>query len=114
MDPAVYRLVNPNWMSNPDHWVWRRPDGAAQGFGMSWRDNVGLANLQWLSMNLDHPPADYDAHSNKLYMWATLQGHALQRRAEILSLRDFALLNPGSPESAVLIQRAIRRAHAIH
>ncbi len=110
----MQRVLEPAWMGNPDSWIWRRPDGAMQGFGLNWRENVGLANLQWLAMDIDHAPADYDAHSNALYMWCLFQGRTLQEAAELLTLHDFALLNPMSPESAVLIQRAIRRAHAIH
>ena len=44
------------WMERPDDWVWSTPDGQPQGFGLFWRQNVGLANLLWLALDMLRPP----------------------------------------------------------
>lgn len=71
---------SPFWMGEPDAWVWSKPDGTAQGFGMTWRkerDGAGMANLLWLSMDLDRRPRQYDARSNPLYTIITMFGHEM-------------------------------------
>lgn len=99
-------LGHPNWMARPRSWVWRRPDGMAQGFGPAWQDEPGRANLLWLSLNLVRPPADYDASKNDLYMAVLLQGRnsrlagePLFDQAALLSLRDFVALLERTPPS---------------
>lgn len=90
------RLEHPNWMPNPGSWTWARPDGARQGFGLIWRDEPGLANLLWLSMDMGRPPATYDSARNTLYglvltqmTVAELDGELLTDWAGVLPLSEF-------------------------
>ncbi len=113
MDPAVYRVINPCWMGNPDDWVWLRPDGQLQGFGIGWREDPGLANLCWLAMGMNEPPRHYDATQNALYMWVLSQVQ-LRSCAALLSLKAFAMLDFDHPNALELQQRAARRTHVYH
>jgi hypothetical protein len=73
------------WMPRPESWVWARPgDGQPQGFGLLARQSPGLCNLLWLSMEMDRPPAVYDAMENGLYMLIMLQGQKARLLGEPL------------------------------
>jgi hypothetical protein len=96
-------LANPNWMPKPRSWIWARPDGMAQGFGPSWQENPGRANLLWLSLALGSPPHTYNANDNTLYMSllllgdkARLRGEPLFDMAALYSLKDFHDMLPST------------------
>lgn len=107
------RLENPTWMPQPRSWVWRRPDGQAQGFGPTWFESPGRANLLWLALNLRRPPAEYDANHNDLYMAILLQGDVSKLAGEPLtdmaglhSLRCFhALLAGEAPRNGTQLEQ---------
>lgn len=91
-----HRLENANWMPKPREWVWVRPDGRMQGFGVLWPDQPGLANLLWLAMDMGSPPQRYDSASNTLFSlvllhaeMAKLDGGLLHDWAGVLTLRQF-------------------------
>jgi hypothetical protein len=107
------RITEPAWMHQPDAWMWRRPDGAAQGFGASWREDPGQANLLWLAMGLDRPPRNYDACGNALYMFVLIKGQRLAEQASLLSLEEFSRLR-GVGAEIDLIHLAQRRLHVLH
>lgn len=62
------------WMDRPGDWVWESIGGQLQGFGLSWRDNVGLANLLWLAMDMEAPPKIYHMRTNVLATLLTMHG----------------------------------------
>lgn len=82
------RRHSPTWMPRPDSWLWRTPEGTPQGFARSWRDSPGSANLLWLAIDFDHPPAEYDARQNNLAM--LLIAHGRQMTLDALPLLDQA------------------------
>lgn len=105
--PFVRRVVNPNWMPNPDRWVWPTAEGAMQGFGYTWRSNVGLANLLWLVLDMETPPRCFDAHKHNAYMMIMLYGAAhngtlaeLVQLAELNGLARFRTELAKKPEMA--------------
>lgn len=85
------------WMPRPADWVWVTPAKQAQGFGLSWRDNVGLANLQWLCMAMDTPPSrSYNWRCHNLLTIVTMYGDKMEvggqplfNQAEALTLAQF-------------------------
>lgn len=96
---------NPRWMPNPERWVWKKPDGHAQGFAWVTYDNPGLANLLWLCMDMHTPPTDYDAGSNPLWTWVLMYQQTakvgdllLVDAANFLSLKEFHDLLPSDPQ----------------
>lgn len=87
MDAALARTINPNWFPCPDSWVWRRPDGRQQGFGLAWRDDPGMANLQWLALDMQAAPRElFDVRMRPLYLWLSLHGQQLTVSASLLTL----------------------------
>ncbi len=69
MDSTLQKLLKRcarpvNWMPNPESWMWVTPVGNRQGFGATWKENPGLANLQWLLLDFDVPPVVYDARQS--------------------------------------------------
>lgn len=105
------RLARPNWMAKPDSWMWLAPEGHLQGFGRSWRDNPGQANLLWLTMGLDAPPASYDVRRNPYYTLvmvlgrhADLNGEPIFDLAATMPLHAFAELLPDTVTAAGLPQ----------
>lgn len=98
------RLERPaNWMDNPSSWIWRRADGAPQGFGYAWTEDIGLANLLWLTLGMDTPPTEYDAGTNPLFMrviaharTSLVSGASLLDLAARLPLKEFAALLPAT------------------
>jgi hypothetical protein len=90
-------LASPQWMPNPGAWLWTRPDGNPQGFGMLAYTSPGMANLLWLAMDMDEPPSRYDTRANPLYQMvitdaaaAKLAGQPLVDLASVLPLSAFA------------------------
>ncbi len=84
------------WMDRPGDWVWSTAAGQPQGFGLVCRDEVGLANLLWLAMDMSRPPQTYDLRHNNLCLLITLHGRKmgldgqwLFNQAEALSLAQF-------------------------
>lgn len=66
------RMLNPAWAKHPERWVWHCGT-RLQGIGLGWREDPGMFNLQWLSLDLDTPPREYDARANPLFMRVLLQ-----------------------------------------
>lgn len=66
------RMLNPAWAKHPGAWVWRNGD-RTQGIGLGWREDPGMFNLQWLSLDMDTPPSAYDVRANPLFMRVLLQ-----------------------------------------
>ena len=89
---GMRQAMQPNWMPNPDSWMWQRPQGGMQGFGATWRDHVGLSNLQWLALDLERPPALFDARNNNLYMLLLMYGSPTS--GTLAHLVELAELNP--------------------
>jgi hypothetical protein len=90
------RLANPHWMPRPQSWMWLRGDGMPQGFGTLAHERPGLANLLWLSLDLDAPPRTYEAHMNSLYVllfqeaeFTFIGGTSLVDIAGLSTLREF-------------------------
>jgi len=110
---AMYeQLESPFWMPSPGSWVWHRPDGAGQGFGLMAPHEPGLANLQWLALDMSHPPFSYDASRNLLYSLlqmrsysARLNGEPLLDVAAVTPLEEFAALLPEKAESVHDVER---------
>jgi hypothetical protein len=105
-------LARPYWMPNPQAWIWARPDGKPQGFGVVAASNPGLANLLWLSMEMDRPPLSYDAAQNGLYSILITQGYGacvggepLLDVAGLLPLREFAR-QLEQPASGQIVEQA--------
>lgn len=88
-----------SWVERPQDWVWQAPERLRQGFGPMVRDGaagVGLANLLWLSMDMETPPRFYDARTNPLYValalyapQMVLNAWPLLDQAADLTLRQF-------------------------
>jgi hypothetical protein len=101
MDPAVARVIHPNWFPSPDAWVWTRPAGGRQGFGTNWRQEgqVGLSNLLWLVLDRQTPPALFEAASHPVYplVLAHCRGalEVVTNLAEIGTLEEFHRLLSG-------------------
>lgn len=98
------RLANPHWMPRPKSWMWLRGDGMPQGFGTLAYDRPGLANLLWLSLDLDVPPRNYEANLNSLYVllfqeaeFTFVDGTALTDIASLSTLREFIDRMPTEP-----------------
>jgi hypothetical protein len=90
LHPWLARVLAPNWMPEPDSWVWRRPCGMIQGFGLTWRERVGLANLQWLALDMRRPPqVPFEARNHGAYMLAYNALPELVELAEMNSLQAF-------------------------
>ena len=129
--PFVSRVVNPNWMPNPDNWVWTTPEGNMQGFGHVWRNQPGLANLLWLVLDMERPPRLFDARKHDAFMLVLTYGAAhagvlddlvqlaelnglsrfrseLSKRPEIAAVPRFQL----APLLLLLAERRLRHAHA--
>jgi hypothetical protein len=88
--PGLRHALAPNWMPHPDNWMWVRPDGVMQGFGNSWRDHVGLANLFWLALDMDQPPKLFDARQHQLYMLLLMYGSPTAGTlAQLVELAEF-------------------------
>lgn len=105
---------NPCWMPDPASWVWKRPDGQKQGFGLGWHLEPGMANLLWLALDKQEPPARYDAATNLLYSQVMmgaysgqLRGTVLVSAASVLTLQEFEAALPAvaPPRSTVLEMR---------
>ncbi len=112
------KLTHPNWMREPDTWTWCRPDGMPQGFGQHWRDEPGVANLLWLSMNRNEPPTHYDATANGLYgavlmfgASSKLLGAPLLHMASTKTLNQFYLALQAS--SAHVAGNRLERAYPL-
>lgn len=100
----VSRLSSPHWMRNPRSWMWARGDGMPQGFGLAALERPGLANLLWLSMDLDVPPRLYEANKNTLYVllfqeaeFVQIGGMSLADLAALSTLREFVERVPCEP-----------------
>ena len=114
------------WMPDPDDWVWTTPAHQPQGFGLNWRDNVGMANLLWLALDMERPPSrNYNMRYHKLCMLLVEGGHSMQLaglsvfdQAGSLTLAQFRNLcyTPGPADTQIAPLLAIlangRLAHA--
>lgn len=105
--PGMQQALNPAWMPLPGNWMWPTPDGQMQGFGASWRSNPGLANLLWLSLDMEKPPRLFDCRQHELYMLLFTYGQPtcgtlsrLVELAELTRLRDFPRRLETRPEIA--------------
>ena len=92
---ALHQALHPNWMPDPQKWVWHTEDGQAQGFGLAWPDNIGEANLLWLVLGMPSPPDIYDARQSPMYMAilglsSTAPGRRTVDAARLNSLTEFA------------------------
>lgn len=83
------------WMPEPRSWIWTTPGNQMQGPGIV-HEKPGLANLLWLSLDMDKPPQQYDARANHLYCMLATQAHkmelgglALIEQADGLTLAQF-------------------------
>lgn len=83
------------WMIEPRSWIWTTAGGQPQGPGAHLNE-PGLANLLWLSLDMDKAPRQYDARQNQLYsLLATrankmeLDGLPLIAQADGLTLAQF-------------------------
>lgn len=90
--PGLRHAAAPNWMPQPENWMWYTPDGRVQGFGATWRDTVGLANLLWLALDMKTPPLHFDARFHNLYMLLLHYGAATT--GTLADLVELAELNP--------------------
>ncbi len=92
---ALHQALHPNWMPDPQKWVWHTEEGQAQGFGLAWPDNIGEANLLWLVLGMPSPPDIYDARQSPMYMGVMTMGtlpagqHIIEA-ARLNSLTEFA------------------------
>lgn len=100
-------------MEAPECWLWRRPDGLPQGFATISSKVPGLANLLWLAMGMDAPPATYNSDINGLYnlvlmeaRGAKLAGQPLIEVAGLLPLQRFLALLPQQVASTQPMERA--------
>lgn len=121
MDRQLQRTINPNWMPDPDSWNWPMEAGhpPQQGWGRTWRDNPGLANLLWLVMQMDKPPALWNARTMPRYSMVVLGANgALRPVVELAALNTLdqfvvkvqqALLHKHDPLTDHLVQLAKRR-----
>jgi len=112
-----HRLGHPNWMADPTAWYWKRPDGMPQGFGLGWHAHPGLANLLWLSMDLEHPPQVYDGGTNPLYTstimfcgTSKLRDQALLDWTSLGSLQEF---HDALPATAPAGGNSLERAYPL-
>lgn len=129
MDATYIRVLNPGWVPYPAQWAWERPDGQFQGIGVGWRDDPGMFNLKWLTLDMDVPPRRYDARVNPLFMrvlaearFTTLGGVPLPDVAALTTLRQFMVqldeqplagpLADTKPLLQLLGQRRLDHAHA--
>lgn len=121
MDAALARVIQPNWMPNPDSWVWPLAEGhpPSQGWGRTWRSNPGLANLLWLLLDMGRPPRFYNVRANldytSLIFGASGALKPLVELAEVSSLERFILELKARPRLAdvgylVLSDKLIRLA----
>lgn len=102
------------WMDQPDDWVWTTPALDPQGFGLFWRDNVGLANLLWLALDMERPPdRPYNMRYHPLCTALILQGPKvdldglpIHHQAEALTLAQFRNLC----ESEILRSEATQKS----
>lgn len=118
---ALQRAISPNWMPNPDSWNWPMEEGhpPQQGWGRTWRDNPGLANLLWLVMQMGTPPKVWNARSMPRYSMVVMGADgALRQVVEIAALNTLEqfvakvtqrLLHKHDPLSDHLVQLAKRR-----
>lgn len=85
------------WMEHPDDWMWTKPSGEPQGFGLGWRYSVGHANLLWLALDMARPPdRPYDWRYHQLCVMLVVQGSKMElgglpifSQAEALTLAQF-------------------------
>lgn len=105
-------LTPPNWMPNPTTWTWRRPDGNPQGFGVTYADDPGMANLLWLTMDLAKPPEHYNGLGNALFTIVLLEAHSaklggapLLHLAALKTLREFHDMLPESGHQGNRLER---------
>jgi hypothetical protein len=105
--PFVRQVVNPNWMPNPDNWMWTTPENTRQGFGRTWRAQPGLANLLWLALDMNTPPRLFDARQHQLYCLLLMYGapgvgvlRELVELAELQPLRPFVQRLKAKPAMA--------------
>lgn len=90
LHPTLARVLAPNWMPEPGSWIWHRPCGMIQGFGLTWREHVGVANLQWLVLDMQRPPqGPFEARNHAAYMMAYSAPAGLIELAEMNSLQAF-------------------------
>lgn len=76
------------WVDQPEEWVWPGPIGN-QGPGLHWgMGQIGIANLLWLALDMDRPPARYSARDNPLYTYLIV--HAASLKLDGLPLDDQA------------------------
>lgn len=128
----LFALHRGPWMSYPDNWVWTTPARQPQGFGLHWRDNVGLANLLWLALDMERPPAaPYNMRYHQLCMLFVVHGAKMEldglpifSQAEALTLAQFRNLCLSShfaapapvhniaPLLVTLANRRLEHAHA--